>query len=97
AADGPSAYAEGVQDVRRPSKCRNHRLKPVPLSRNFPELKAGATSELLEWHRLQPVSLSFYLTNVSIRVGRTSRPSRASNHLLTLRCFTKRTLPHNCG
>src|SRR5215813_4532580 len=30
------------------------------------------------------------LTNVVIRVGRASRPSRASSHLLTLRRFTKR-------
>src|SRR5262249_33092636 len=34
--------------------------------------------------------LSFYLTNVVFRVGRASRPSRASIHLLTLRRITKR-------
>src|SRR5262245_58347028 len=31
-----------------------------------------------------------FLTNVTIRVGRASRPSRASIHLLALRRFTKR-------
>src|SRR5262249_1123455 len=34
--------------------------------------------------------LSFYLTNVVIRVGRASRPSSASIHLLTFRRCTKR-------